>query len=1038
MKNVKSVMRVTASMGILAALVIASCFLFSKKQGYAAIGGIADFGFSTKGTGPKCYLNFDDSGGPTAYDSSGNSKNGTLNAGGTGSNTAANHMWYPQGKFGGCVEFDGDDHVSVTNPSTSTSFSLSFWFRTSTPATDAYLVDRATDGHFFQLVSSKLRSGTSASHKGDSTTTIQADTWYHATMTYNGTTIRQYINAIEEFNTGGDLATPAGLELGRDYGAATYFTGLIDEVRLYDRVLTADEVSMEYTMGASAFLGSTSASFYDPWGGNPPVAWWSLDEYTGTTNYDRSGGGNDGTLTQMEATDWVHGRFGSCLRFGGDDDYVNTGMNIATGARSLSLWIKYMALPGGGNKALTGTEETAKNTYIGVQSDGSGYYGAGDSEATFNYTFSTDTWYHVALTMDGTSAIKIYVDGTLVDTKSYTADGTATQSFLIGKINSGSHVTGLIDEVKIYNYARTPAQVVWDYSEGDPVYWWKLDEGTGTSAGDSSGNNRTGTKYGTGTWEVGKFGYSYGSDGNKSGFDIGTATLINDGSDATLSFWAKVINSFTSDYIGIFDALEGSTPDVYRYGIARTTGTTGWGMYYNDGSSSGSLLGATLTVGAWQHFALVFDGNERKFYFNGELIDSDTSLHSGWNDAVRTSGSAGDVRTVGSWTHATSYLQDHSTDDVRLYNYARTAYQIKEDYLQGAAVHLGGAGTYSLDGSTSGKAATSCAQILRNFPSSTNGVYWVNPWHETAWQAYCDMTNGGWMYFSSSSTPVGFTNCAKYQNTGPSQAQCDTEYASRPMLLNHVTVTGGIQYWTAPITGTYRIEAYGAEGYSGRLSSTTTYTRPPGDGARMRGDFEITAGDEFKIIVGQQGCREGVSACGGGSYSHQPGGGGGGTFVTDTSNTPYIVAGGGGGGGQGNYGQTYTGYDAVTTTAGVYNGGSGGSGGTGCTSYNGGGAGITGNGCASSASAAQSFTNGGQGGYPNAHGTNSFGGFGGGGAGQLLPGAGGGYSGGGVTGTWSSSGRAGAGGSYNNGANQSNTAGARNGHGEVTILIKSY
>ena len=65
---------------------------------------------ASKGNPPVAHLRFDDAGGPTAYDDAG-ANDGTLTAGATGSNTAAEHMWDPQGKIGGALEFDGDDYL---------------------------------------------------------------------------------------------------------------------------------------------------------------------------------------------------------------------------------------------------------------------------------------------------------------------------------------------------------------------------------------------------------------------------------------------------------------------------------------------------------------------------------------------------------------------------------------------------------------------------------------------------------------------------------------------------------------------------------------------------------------------------------------------------------------------------------------------------------------------------------------------------------------------------------------------------------------
>src|ERR1044071_8871287 len=86
-----------------------------------------------------------------------------------------------------------------------------------------------------------------------------------------------------------------------------------------------------------------------------------------------------------------------------------------------------------------------------------------------------------------------------------------------------------------------------------------------------------------------------------------------------------------------------------------------------------------------------------------------------------------------------------------------------------------------------------------------------------------------------------FTSAGLTGPTGPSQGQINTAYASTN-LNNSVTVTNGIQSFTIPTSGPYRITAIGGQGaYNG------------GYGARISGDFTLTAGTVLKILVGQAG-----------------------------------------------------------------------------------------------------------------------------------------------------------------------------------------
>ena len=140
-----------------------------------------------------------------------------------------------------------------------------------------------------------------------------------------------------------------------------------------------------------------------------------------------------------------------------------------------------------------------------------------------------------------------------------------------------------------------------------------------------------------------------------------------------------------------------------------------------------------------------------------------------------------------------------------------------------------------------------------------------------------------------------FTNCGQEGRTGPTQEQCNNEYGEGVVTVvatwctTHLVNVKGIQEWTVPQTGAYRIEARGAQGgiagdYNG------------GKGASIKGDFNLTEGETIKILVGQQGI---AGANNNNFTTYGAAGGGGGTFVVKTpfNNTSSIlvIAGGGGG-----------------------------------------------------------------------------------------------------------------------------------------------
>jgi hypothetical protein len=263
--------------------------------------------------------------------------------------------------------------------------------------------------------------------------------------------------------------------------------------------------------------------------------------------------------------------------------------------------------------------------------------------------------------------------------------------------------------------------------------------------------------------------------------------------------------------------------------------------------------------------------------------------------------------------------------------------------------------------------------------------------------------------------PWTFTNAGATGRFGPTQAQIDANY-SGTSLEGLVTINSthqGIQEWLVPASGTYKVEAWGARGGIGTVTSG-------GLGAKMSGKFELQAAMKVTILIGHMG------------FDGESSGGGGGSFVADENNNPILIAGGGGGGARSCCGSSVPGGSGLTTLnggdglAGIEPGPGGTEGNGGSASGNsqtsGSGAGFFGDGSRH----AKSFINGGVAG--------EYGGFGGGGGTDTgAGGGGGGYSGGGASGGGGEWGSGGGGGSYNSGTDQDNQAGVNEGHGKVVI-----
>ncbi|XP_013387867.1 keratin, type I cytoskeletal 9 [Lingula anatina] len=281
-----------------------------------------------------------------------------------------------------------------------------------------------------------------------------------------------------------------------------------------------------------------------------------------------------------------------------------------------------------------------------------------------------------------------------------------------------------------------------------------------------------------------------------------------------------------------------------------------------------------------------------------------------------------------------------------------------------------------------------------------------------------------------------FTNLGATGRLGPTSVG---KYYDGQDHQGKVTLVNGTQFFTIPVSGLYRIRAAGAAGGcdNGRCHDRS-------HGAVVAGTFNLKAGRQLKILVGQMG----------GQHRYQSSGGGGGTFVTYADNDPLIVAGGGGGieklnqgqavcsgtarneGNRGFGGQAWpggrNGQGASTADSGNSGGGGGGLLTDGRSSAQYGGSGNGGEG-------GKAFVNGGAGGrtkfWPDAQYNTANGGFGGGGGAYGNgggAGGGGGYSGG-ASGDNVSNSCGGGGGSYNAGTDQTGIDGENEGHGYVVL-----
>ncbi len=202
---------------------------------------------------------------------------------------------------------------------------------------------------------------------------------------------------------------------------------------------------------------------------------------------------------------------GRCFDFAGVGDEIDLGQSFNPGTSdfSLSVWVYVDAVTGldglitknagsGGNRwGLYTTDSNAALVFCNPD-------GAGDLIVTGS-TNIAGGWHNVAAVFNRDGDLELFVDGTSegvldISTKIASTLSNAVNLY-VGRDGASRHLNGKMMDARIYSRALSNTeitriagmQVGGDIGPTDPVVWLKCDEGSGTTAYDSSGNGNNGT-----------------------------------------------------------------------------------------------------------------------------------------------------------------------------------------------------------------------------------------------------------------------------------------------------------------------------------------------------------------------------------------------------------------------------------------------------------------------------------------------------------------------------------------------------------------
>ncbi|MFA6554525.1 MAG: LamG domain-containing protein [Candidatus Paceibacterota bacterium] len=671
-------------------------------------------------------------------DKSGNGNNGKLvNFTSTSSAVVA-------GKIGQGLKFDGSNDYVINTGSSATfnpanGITISLWLKPTTASTKTFLTKLQTgNGYYTRFTNTRLVGILDASRSWvnlNSASALPLNAWSYVTFTADSTGYNIYINGSLNNSTTTAWVQPTtanALVIGGDTNGSSYFPGTLDDVRIYNRALSANEVRRLYSLGAGTKMAvpppvsGTSGSL-----SSGLVGWWTFDGPKMKNNItDSSGQGNNGSMVGFTSTSSavILGRVGQGLKFDGSNDYVDVGSGASLdqlAEMTYSVWINpksygtYNIVNKGGrfsNGPLFYT--TSDKAFIFQEAYTGGGYGAVSRKAELG-SITVNTWIHLVATWDGTNDcthIHLYKNGQEVP---YTycrdadiAGSRRTDSSLNMAIGSSIPVTGAlfdgsIDDVRIYNRALSAVEIQQLYSMGGNkvsvspptsgvsgsfssglVGWWTFDGNKMLrNVTDSSGQGNNGSMSGfTSTSSaviLGRIGQGLKFDGSNDYINAGSASTLDDiqlqsGGVMTVAFWIKPPSNSTGAIIskGVLSNSTGhmtisktSDTNPARL-IFRKDGTTDMIVYYN----------SELTTGVWQHIVFSWNGSALQsgvtVYKNGLL-----QTQSGGTDGAGLYSDAGNNLLIG-YQEGIGYTNS-ALDDVRIYNRALSAVEIRQLYNMG-------------------------------------------------------------------------------------------------------------------------------------------------------------------------------------------------------------------------------------------------------------------------------------------------------------------------------------------------------------------
>lgn len=576
--------------------------------------------------------------------------------------TVTGNAAYTQGAVGTAITLDGATQY-VTAPNTvrtDTSFTVSAWAKVTSNASAQAIVSqdgttfagftlwyRPDDGGRWVFAMANPDATQGAADLATSAAPAQLNTWTQVTGVYDApaSQLRLYVNGVLSATVAKANVRPmvstGPVRIGRtmwdSHPDVDFFTGSIDEVKIYDRVMSGGEI-----------LAGVNRD-------NVQVGNWKFDETSGSTATNAVPTGGQAVL-RGGAHFVPDGAVNGAVRLDNPNDLVQTdGPMVRTDQSfSVALWARADKVPDGttGIGTVISQDGNVNSGFLVGFRNGTGgpkwemyTFGAdakthpGDSVVQSGQNAKLGVWTHLVAVYDaGTNQIRLYVDGALAGTARHNGGFDATGPMILGRNKDGGNLgnwfSGAVDEVRAYSRLLSDEEIRGIVSvDNVALAEWKLDGNTVNSTpGGVTANPVNGPTYTAGQSTMPtSTDLAVRLDAVNQSY-VSAPHVVDTDRSFSVSAWARV------DKLGALSTVvsqDGAQISAFKI-RATQDGRWGFVMFNSDSTNAtrDEIVAGSVQLGQWTHLVGVYDAGTQQLqlYVNGVLLSSVKHVPS-WNAA---------------------------------------------------------------------------------------------------------------------------------------------------------------------------------------------------------------------------------------------------------------------------------------------------------------------------------------------------------------------------------------------------------------------